>query len=155
MCFKWVSNEASFYKEYSLMSHKVLLLFKREGTIKAWPWARMMVHGFTSKWRLQQVIKKCLKLAALPWNRAHSSLRFHKTSMSLVWIGQRRSRQSTECYFSCSWRCSFTLSFTHLWAFLLRMPHSYLNNTTVFRPTALYQDSSYFILCVFHRNIFE
>ena len=34
MCFKWVSNEGSFYKEYSLISHKVLLLYKREGTIK-------------------------------------------------------------------------------------------------------------------------
>ena len=67
--------------------------------------------------------KKCLKLAALPWNRAHSSLSIPKTSMPLVWIGQRRSRQSTERYFSCSWRCSFTSSFTHLWALLLRIAH--------------------------------
>ena len=38
----------------------------------------------------------------------------YETSTPLVWIGQRRSRQSTEYYFSWAWRCSFTSSFTHL-----------------------------------------
>ena len=45
--------------------------------------------------------EKYLKLATLPQNGVHSSLRILKTSMPIVWIGQRRSMnlQSTTDYF--------------------------------------------------------
>ena len=92
---------------------------KRCGLGHEWWFMASLQNGNCNRWQ-----KKCLKLAALPWNRAHSSLSIPKTSMPLVWIGQRRSRKSTERYFSCSWRCSFTSSFTHLWALLLRIAHS-------------------------------
>ena len=105
--------------------------YKRRGPGHEWWFMASLQNGDCNRW-----LKKCLKLATLPWDRAHSSLSIPKTSMPLVWIGQRRSRKSTERYFSCSWCCIFTSSFTHLWALLLRIAHSYLKNTAVFGPTA-------------------
>ena len=45
--------------------------------------------------------KKCLKLAALPRNRAHS-LSIPKTSMPLVWIRQRKYRQCLGPLYVCT-----------------------------------------------------
>ena len=65
MYFKWVSNEGSFYKDYSLLS-KVLLLFKREGTIKGVALGMNDGSWFHFKMATTTGDKKCLKLAALP-----------------------------------------------------------------------------------------
>ena len=44
--------------------------------------------------------------------------------------------------FSWSCCCTFTLSFNHLWTFLLRISRTYLRNTAVSRPTATYIKTS-------------
>ena len=55
----------------------------------------MMVYSFTSKWRLQQVIEEMSQTSCFPLKH---SLIIPKTSMPLVWNGQRKYRQCANIF---------------------------------------------------------